>query len=999
MKYRLKNNNYKAFDIFSDNVMYPRSYFIPFSSFEELDGVDIRNERYSSSRVQCLSGQWDFAYFSNCNDIPDNFDTDKVRFDKISVPSTWQHTGYEPPYYVNIRYQFKANPPFIPEDCPAGVYRRLVSIDDTDKNYTICFLGVAGSLDLFCNGQYVGYSEGSHNTAQFELNDFIVNGENEIVVLVHKWCNGTYLECQDMFRCNGIFRDVLLYQTGNNSIYDFCVDTSCVVAGKNAEYSLKIKPSLKLTEKCELTAFLYDDCQLVASVSVNQSPNMLQCIDMGILDVQQWSAECPYLYDLILVLSKGDEVLEVVRKNIGFKFIEIVGNVFYFNNQPIKLLGVNHHDTNPKTGYVMTVDDMEQDISIMKQYNCNCVRTSHYPPDPTFLDLCDEYGIYVVDEADIETHGMNELHKINGLSHDKKWANHYWDRVYRMYERDKNHPSITMWSLGNEAGGYNCQDICYDRLKGLTDIPIHYEAVCRTRRWAYDVASIMYAFPNVVELIGKGWGLPLRFYKKPFYLCEYAHAMGAGAGDLERYVKLFYSANNLLGGCIWEFADHAVYHEKGKYEYTYGGDHGEWRHDSNFCVDGLFFPDRTPHSGALQMKNCYRSVRANRVDDNTYSFFNHKYFENARYTVKYRVLENGEIIYNDAVNIDIAPQSSQVIKLDGISYNKDKNTVIQFEYTDGDFVVASEEICLAKGQLKGEIAELSAPEVKESDNRLFIKLQDGTMIFNRATGFIDSYCYKGCEMVNQMPFSDFKGIGLQLYRAPLDNDMNINRLWSACRLDSQSTSVSRCKYSVTDSCVEISSRVAVRIPGVKNFVKADMDMTIYKNGEIKVKYACVGGKGIEKAPRFGVQLEMPTEFTNVKYFGLGPNVNYPDFKEHALTGIYDTTVFDMRENYIKPQESAVRCETRFAQVTNDDGLGLRFEAVGKPFAFSVNPFTPQECAKAGHKEDLVYRTTCVNLDAEILGAGSNACGPPPAKQYRLHKLKGKIIEFVIKPIG
>ncbi len=996
MKYSLKTDNYKAFEKYRENVMYPRSYFIPFSSAEELDSVDIRNERYSSSMVECLSGDWDFVYYKSCLDIPDTFDTDEISFDKITVPSVWQHTGYEEPYYVNSRYPFKANPPEFPENCPAGIYRKIINADSLDKNYYLCFLGVSGSLDLFCNGKYVGYSEGSHNTAQFELNEFITRGKNEIVVIVHKWCNGTYLECQDMFRCNGIFRDVLLYKTGDNSIYDFEVKTDYI---DDSHYSLTVNPSLKLSDRCQLSAFLYDEGNMLVSKSVNVSPDGIDKITFDSLEVKEWSAECPYLYQLVITLSLGDKVIEVIRRSIGFKHIEIKGNVFYFNNRHIKLLGVNHHDTNPKTGYAMTIEEMEKDVRLIKEFNGNCVRTSHYPPDPAFLDLCDEYGIYVVDEADIETHGMNELHKINGLSNDKSWSGHYWDRVYRMFERDKNHPSITMWSLGNESGGYKCQDICYGNLKKLTDIPIHYEAVCRTRRWAYDVLSMMYAFPYMVKRIANGWGLPKKFYKKPFYLCEYAHAMGVGAGELETYMQYFYRADNIMGGCIWEFADHAVYHEKGEYEYTYGGDHGEWRHDGNFCVDGLFYPDRTPHSGAYQMKNCYRPVRASKTGESVYSFFNHMYFENARLTVKYTVVENGMPASRGEFDLNVEPQSSADIDLGTFNYDKSHNTVIQFEYFDGTYSVATEQIELCPGELKADIVKSTAPRVQESEGRLFITFDNGRLIFDRSSGTVDSYIYKGKELINQMPYGDFKGIGLQIYRAPLDNDMNMNVHWRKKRLDAQSCFAKNFRHTVKSDCVVITGTVTVKTPKVHTLAVTDVELFVYGNGTIRAKYKCTRGGKVKNIPRFGVQLEMPKNFKNVRYFGLGPFVNLPDFKEHTLTGVYSTAIWDMHENHIKPQESAVRCETRFAEITDDDGMGFRFEAVEKPFAFSANPYTPQECAKAKHREDLPNRTSCINLDADIMGAGSNSCGPPPAKQYRLGTLKGRKFEFIIKPLS
>lgn len=996
MKYNIKTDNFKNFNVFKDNVMYPRSYFIPFSSVDALIESDIRNERYSSDMVECLSGEWDFAYYKTCKDIPSVLDTDSIKFDKVSVPSTWQHTGYEQPYYVNTRYQFKPNPPEIPEDCPAAIYRKIITVDDASLNYYISFLGVAGALDLFVNGKYVGYSEGSHNTSQFELNEFITEGENEIVAVNHKWSNGTYLECQDMFRCNGIFRDVLLYKTGNNSIYDFEIITDCITAGTDSQYSLKIKPSLKLTDKCELTAFLYDDGELIMSKSVNQSPKMLEAIDMGSLTVHEWSAECPYLYDLVLTLSCNGEVIETVRKQIGFKNIEIRGNVFYFNNQPIKLLGVNHHDTNPKTGYVLTVEEMERDIRIIKEYNGNCIRTSHYPPDPTFLDLCDEYGIYVVDEADIETHGCEtELHRPKACSHNSEWQQHYWDRVYRMYERDKNHPCITMWSLGNESHGYKNQDYCYDELKKLTDIPIHYEGVCRTRRWAYDVISQMYTFPSICEKIARGKGLPQKFYKKPFYLCEYAHAMGVGAGELERYVQCFYSAENMLGGCIWEFADHAVYHDNGKYEYTYGGDHGELKHDKNFCVDGLFYPDRTPHSGASQMKACYRPVRAELADDNTFIFKNHKYFENARYTVKYTVLNSGKRMFAGSFELDIKPHTSKKVKIEKINIQDD--TVIQFEYFDGDFSVAAEEIKLSFGSYAIESTN-KPPAVRESEKKLFIDFDNGSMIFDKETGFIDSYMIGGKELINPVAYTDFKGLGVQFYRAPLDNDMYMGIIWNKLRLREASSFVSRVKHNLTPYGLDISYVTTVKTPVKFKVATVQTNLVIFSDGQINVSIRVLSGGGVKMLPRFGVQLELNKQFKNIKYLGLGPEVNLPDFKEHCLTGIYETTTDKMYENYIKPQESATRCETEFAEITDDEGTGIRIEGNGK-FIFSARPFTPQQCSKASHREELTATTSCINIDSEVMGAGSNSCGPVPSKEYRLGKMAGKCLSFVIKPIG
>lgn len=994
MQYNLKTGNFCDFSKFRENILIPRSYFIPFANLDELAKTDIRNERYSSSRVECLSGEWDFVYYSNCKMVDNFFDTEKIKFDKVNVPSMWQYTGYEKPYYVNTRYQFKPNPPHIPEDCPVGIYRRFIDIDNLDLNYTLAFLGVAGSLELFCNGKYVGYSEGSHNTAEFELNDFLVKGKNEIVVQNHKWTNGTYLEAQDMFRSNGIFRDVLLYKTGNNSIYDFEAKISF-----SGSFSLDFLPSLKISDDCVLSVSLYDDGELVSSKSVNVSPSNIEKISFNNLDVHEWSAECPYLYDLVIILSKGEDVLEVVRKNIGFKNVEIIGNKFLFNNEPIKLLGVNHHDTNAKTGYVMSVEDMELDVSLVKQYNANCIRTSHYPPDPTFLDLCDEYGIYVIDEADIETHGCEtELHKPGACSHNKDWQQHYWDRVYRMYARDKNHPSITMWSLGNESHGYLNQDYCYDELKKLSPLPIHYEGVCRTLRFAYDVISHMYAWPNLCEKIAKG-KLP-KYRKKPFFLCEYAHAMGVGAGELERYVKCFYSSENMLGGCIWEFADHAVYHENEKVKYTYGGDHGEEKHDGNFCMDGLFFPDRTPHSGAKQMKNCYRPVRCRKIADNRYEFFNHNYFENATFTVKCIYFTNGVETYSSTFDINVAPQSSQVYEIDSLELEKDNHNSVVFEYFAGDFLIASEQIILSEGKLNADIKCDGKITVKPSENKLYITFDNGSMIFDKSTGFITSYIYKNHEMINSFPLGDFKGFAPAFYRAPLDNDRNICKYWHTMGLQNTSNICKGSNFTDNGGNVVITTNIKSIAKCILPVANTQIKYTIYPNGNILVDVNCLGGGAVKLLPRFGVMLEMPKEYENIKYFGLGEDVNLPDYKEHTINKIYQTTVDKLKEDYIKPQESATRCDVRFAEITNASGFGLRFEAVNKPFIISASHYTSNQWAKAMHRDDLVdLPTTCVNIDTSVLGAGSNACGPLPDKKDRVGSLSGKKLSFVVKPIG
>ena len=507
MKYSVNRSIHSDFNVIDENKLPARAYFIPFSNNDVLSKTDYKNERFNSDRIVMLSGDWDFKYYNKLSDTPTCLDTDNTDFDRISVPSTWQRNGYDQIAYINTRYPFPKKPPHIPQDVAVGIYRKNVELKKFSRQI-ISFLGVAGALALYVNGEYIGYSEGSHNTAEFDITEFVNEGNNEIVSVNYKWCNGTYLECQDMFRENGIFRDVYIINQEKRHIDDFLFRTS-----KNADgtYDLKIKIDGN-----------FDDVDISCDLFTTKESNTI----IKNLKVNEWTAETPNLYEVTIKIKD----VEIIRTYIGFKDVKINGEVFLFNDKPIKMLGVNHHDTHMTKGYAVSLDDLELDIKLMKEYNCNAVRTSHYPPDPVFLTMCDMYGLYVVDEADIETHGFyaipHSTYNPNRLSNDIKWATHYLDRVKRMYERDKNHPSITMWSLGNESGGYKCQDVCYDFLKKVNpEIPVHYEGAIRSKRWAYDVVSRMYGTPDLMRKILKGTA-GSKYKGKPFFQCEYAHAMG-----------------------------------------------------------------------------------------------------------------------------------------------------------------------------------------------------------------------------------------------------------------------------------------------------------------------------------------------------------------------------------------------------------------------------------------------------------------------------------------
>lgn len=1001
MKFNLKTDNYRQFSVYRKNLLKPRSYFIPFNGRKALDKTDILTERYHSPMVAVLSGEWKFKYYENCHSLPAELETDDYPFDTVQVPSMWQYTGYEEPCYTNTRYPFKVDPPHFPTDCPAAVYVKSFKLADMGGHYTLTFLGVAGSLDVFVNGSFVGYSEGSHNTSEFDVTELLNPGLNEIAVVVHKWSNGTYLEAQDMFRSNGIFRDVLLTRTEDNSIYDFAVKTQ--FSRDVQAYKVTILPTLRLADDCVLTAELFDGEELVSSRSIEVGKNKMDVtIDFAHIDAKPWSAETPNLYTLYLTLVQDGKVIEVVRRYVGFRHVEVKDDVFFFNDKRIKLLGVNHHDTTPDKGYCMTPQEMQRDVELVKQFNGNAVRTSHYPPDPIFLDLCDQYGIYVVDEADIETHGTCDgLYRPNLISNDLKWKDHYWDRVYRMFERDKNHACVTMWSLGNEAGGIRCQDHCYQQLKKLTEIPIHYEGAVRTKRIGYDVNSMMY--PPVQQVAKIGEHAIGKYRSRPLFLCEYAHAMGVGAGDLEEYVRLFYAHDNLMGGCIWEFADHAVYHADGEVKYTYGGDHGETKHDSNFCVDGLFAPDRTPHPGAWQMKNCYRPVRAKKESDGIYSFFNHHYFAPVELTVAYTLLKDGVPAENGSVQLALQPQTAQKVELP-IQADSTCHTAVVFQYMDGEREVAFEQFVLHAGQLPFATPVCKAPKLAVvSDNMRHeddqITAENTRMLFNTDTGRITSWLYKGRELVNQTPAYYEKGINPELFRAPLDNDMYLAANWRKYGLEDVRAYLRKSRKKTTERSVVFTNKYLLSTPRQKYLGDLTMVYEVFGNGQVRVDVSFDYLTKINKIPRYGVVLELPQAFEQVRYFGLGEQENLSDFKEQAAFGVYDTTVSAMHYPYINPQESGMHCETRWAELTAPDGTGVRIRAVDKPFVFSAHHYTPQDAAKAAHLEELERRrTTAVFIDGYMLGAGSNACGTIPADAHRIDSGKKKFaFSFVIEP--
>lgn len=999
MKYQIKKLEINNFSVFEENKLKGRTYFIPYTDKTELLKQTALTERFSSDIVTVLSGEWKFRYYKKISRLPNHVDTDNMDFDTVKVPSTWQRTGYEKPCYLNTRYEFPMTLPDVPEEMSAGVYVKNFNINNAENKNIITFLGVCSSLTLYVNGKYVGYSEGSHNSAEFDLTGFVQNGDNELLAIVSKWSNGTYLECQDMFRENGIFRDVYITENPKDCIYDFKIDTEEKADG----YSLKVSVDCIGNELAgkTVTAELIKGKKVIASQ--NAAVSSKTSIDFGVLDVEKWTAETPNLYTLVLSLSDGENVLEFIGHSVGFRTVTIEGEKFLFNSKLVKFKGVNHHDTHETTGYVMTGDDLLKDIKLMKEFNVNAVRTSHYPPDPIFLNLCDEYGLYVIDEADIETHGtqFNEglmpTLKPNIISNDKKWLSRYEDRVMRMYERDKNHPSITMWSLGNESGGWKNHDVCYNRIKEVSSIPVHYEGVIRTIRGSYDVISEMYQHPALIKKIAEH-KLGNRYKNKPYFLCEYCHAMGVGPGALEDYWSLIYAHDQLTGGCIWEWVDHSVYDENAKYKYTYGGDHGERYHDDNFCVDGLFYPNRTPHTGAYEMKNVYRPVRCEKTGDKTYRFRNTNTFIDTKdIKVRFELLENGKIIDEGDVEIDIQPLESKEITVEHKYVSKEGDYHINFVYSDANSnEIAKEQIALSEKILPLEKAEGDSVSVNDRKDKYVIFFKDGSAVFSKKNGALESYQIDGKEYI-----ADADGFSANIYRAYLDNDRNIVKGWHRHGYDKLVPKFRKIECSEKDGKVKIETESDLYFDG-KTIFEFEIKYTIYSDGTMRIK-AELERKGLKlkslDIPRFGVNIKLLKDIQNVEYFGLGEYENLCDFKAQSTVGIYSSTVDGLNVDYVRPQDNGNHGECRYVKLSDESGKGIMFYADKKPFSFSVHNHSNETLEKARHIEDVKNENFVnVNIDGFMRGTGTNSCGPDTLSPYKV-KIKDELeFSFFMVPL-
>ena len=988
---------YENLSVLHENTMPARAYYIPAS--KRMD--DLVEHREESDRMQLLNGTWKFQYFNSIYDIQDSFfekDYDTEHFDVIQVPSVWQMAGYDVHQYTNIRYPFPFDPPYVPQDIPCGAYVHTFdySRDEKASRAFLNFEGVDSCFYVWINGSYVGYSQVSHITSEFDITDVLQDGTNTVAVLVMKWCDGSYLEDQDKFRMSGIFRDVYILKRPKQAISDYHIKT------RIEDMLAKVEIEMKFYSPLNVKISIEDrNGAVVALGSIAEEGTAV----LEIASPELWNTENPYLYKLILETEN-----EVIVDHIALRKIEIKDQVIYLNGQKIKFRGVNRHDSDPVTGFTISLEQLTTDLTLMKQHNFNAIRSSHYPNAPFFYEMCDKYGFMVIDEADIEAHGpfmiyrkedtdYNRFKRWNEMiADDPVWEEAIVDRVKLMVERDKNRFCIVMWSMGNESA-YGCNfEKALEWTKNFDPDRITQYESARYRNYDetydysnLDVYSRMYpALSEIQEYLDKDGS-------KPFLLVEYCHSMGNGPGDFEDYFQMIQDNDKMCGGFVWEWCDHAIAHgtaENGKTIYAYGGDHGEEIHDGNFCMDGLVYPDRTVHTGLLEYKNVYRPARVISYDKESGELVLHNYmdFDDLKDYVKisYELTQDGLVISKGKLpEVSAAPHSEGKINLK-INVPESGKCYLKFIYhlkkelplLDEDHILGFDEIEVSKDGAKCKLAEKwlqktavdSELQVNENDTQIHIKGREFAYTIDKRTALFTEMKFAGREYLNHP-------MELNIWRAPTDNDMYIKSEWKKAHYDRAYTRAYTTEVVQGRHGVKIISHASVVAKTVQKILDVMIAWKIDDIGRIDADIAVTKDDEFPDLPRFGVRMFLDKKLTDARYFGMGPQESYRDKHQAASHGLYRANVGDLHEDYIRPQENGSHYDCEYVEL-NNSRYGIVVSAENA-FSFNASYYTQEELEKKTHNYELTESDSVVFcVDYALNGIGSNSCGPVVLDQYR-----------------
>ncbi len=988
---------YENLSVLHENTMPARAYYIPAS--RRMD--NLVEHREESDRMQLLNGTWKFQYFNSIYDIQDSFfekNYDTENFDEIQVPSVWQMAGYDTHQYTNIRYPFPFDPPYVPQDIPCGVYVHTFeySRDEKAPKSFLNFEGVDSCFYVWINGSYIGYSQVSHMTSEFDVTDVLQDGTNTVAVLVMKWCDGSYLEDQDKFRMSGIFRDVYILKRPKQAISDYHIKTRIEDMLAKVEIEMKFYSPLNVKISVEDR-----NGAVVALGSIAEEGKAV----LEIASPELWNTENPYLYKLILETEN-----EVIVDHIALRKIEIKDQVIYLNGQKIKFRGVNRHDSDPVTGFTINTEQITTDLTLMKQHNFNAIRSSHYPNAPFFYEMCDKYGFMVIDEADIEAHGpfmiyrkedtdYNRFKRWNEkIADDPVWEEAIVDRVKLMVERDKNRFCIVMWSMGNESA-YGCNfEKALEWTKNFDPDRITQYESARYRNYDetydysnLDVYSRMYpALSEIQEYLDKDGS-------KPFLLVEYCHSMGNGPGDFEDYFQMIQDNDKMCGGFVWEWCDHAIAHgtaENGKTIYAYGGDHGEEIHDGNFCMDGLVYPDRTVHTGLLEYKNVYRPARVISYNKESGELVLHNYmdFDDLKDYVKisYELTQDGLVISKGILpEFSVAPHGEGKANLK-INVPENGKCYLKLIYhlkkelplLDEDHILGFDEIEVSKEDTKCKLAEKWIPktvvdselQVNENDTQIHIKGREFAYTIDKRTALFTEMKFAGREYLNHP-------MELNIWRAPTDNDMYIKSEWKKAHYDKAYTRAYTTEVVQGKHGVKITSHASVVAETVQKILDVTITWKIEAAGKIDADIAVTKDDEFPDLPRFGVRMFLDKKLSAVRYFGMGPQESYCDKHQAASHGLYRADVGDLHEDYIRPQENGSHYDCEYVEL-NNSRYGIVASAE-KAFSFNASYYTQEELEKKTHNYELIESDSVVFcVDYALNGIGSNSCGPVVLDQYR-----------------
>ena len=988
---------YENLSVLHENTMPARAYYIPAS--RRID--NLVEHREESDRMQLLNGTWKFQYFNSIYDIKDSFfekNYDTENFDEIQVPSVWQMAGYDTHQYTNIRYPFPFDPPYVPQDIPCGAYVHTFeySRDEKAPKSFLNFEGVDSCFYVWINGSYIGYSQVSHMTSEFDVTDVLQDGTNTVAVLVMKWCDGSYLEDQDKFRMSGIFRDVYILKRPKQAISDYHIKT------RIEDMLAKVEIEMKFYSPLNVKISIEDrNGAVVALGSIAEEGTAV----LEIASPELWNTENPYLYKLILETEN-----EVIVDHIALRKIEIKDQVIYLNGQKIKFRGVNRHDSDPVTGFTINPEQITTDLTLMKQHNFNAIRSSHYPNAPFFYEMCDKYGFMVIDEADIEAHGpfmiyrkedtdYNRFKRWNEkIADDPVWEEAIVDRVKLMVERDKNRFCIVMWSMGNESA-YGCNfEKALEWTKNFDPDRITQYESARYRNYDetydysnLDVYSRMYpALSEIQEYLDKDGS-------KPFLLVEYCHSMGNGPGDFEDYFQMIQDNDKMCGGFVWEWCDHAIAHgtaENGKTIYAYGGDHGEEIHDGNFCMDGLVYPDRTVHTGLLEYKNVYRPARVISYNKESGELVLHNYmdFDDLKDYVKisYELTQDGLVISKGILpEFSVAPHGEGKTNLK-INVPENGKCYLKLIYhlkkelplLDEDHILGFDEIEVSKEDTKCKLAEKWIPktvvdselQVNENDTQIHIKGREFAYTIDKRTALFTEMKFAGREYLNHP-------MELNIWRAPTDNDMYIKSEWKKAHYDKAYTRAYTTEVVQGKHGVKITSHASVVAETVQKILDVTITWKIEAAGKIDADIAVTKDDEFPDLPRFGVRMFLDKKLSAVRYFGMGPQESYCDKHQAASHGLYRADVGDLHEDYIRPQENGSHYDCEYVEL-NNSRYGIVASAE-KAFSFNASYYTQEELEKKTHNYELTESDSVVFcVDYALNGIGSNSCGPVVLEQYR-----------------